>query len=76
MSWFPHLGHRSTLVRPAAYLWQIKPQLRASLARKLGALDDNIHIVDGFPIPVCHFRRVHGSCVFKGSARGIVPPKS
>jgi Transposase DDE domain len=68
MSWFPPLGHRSTLVRPAAYLWQIKPLIRASLARKLGALDDNIHIVDGFPIPVCHFRRAHGSRVFKGSA--------
>lgn len=38
------------------------------LCKKLGVLGDDIHMADGFPIPVCHFRRSAFSKLFKGEA--------
>ena len=67
-SWFPDLGHRSTFVRQAANLWAIKQILQKQLARDLGAFDDPVHIVDGFPIPVCLFARARRKSCFKGAA--------
>src|SRR5271155_2335288 len=68
LSWFPSLGSRSTFIRQAANLWSIKQRLQKTLAEQLGGYADTVHIVDGYPMPVCHFKRAHHSKVFKGEA--------
>lgn len=67
-SWFPGLGVRSTFVRQAANLWQVKCLLHRSWADSLGTAHSKCHVVDGFPMPVCHFARAHFSQVFCGEA--------
>jgi hypothetical protein len=49
--WFPGLKSRTTFVRQAANLWQYKAMLQEKLASQLGALDDDLHLIDGVPIP-------------------------
>lgn len=66
--WFPALGSRSTFARQAANLWYIKQLLHQQLARKLGAYNNPIHIIDGFPVPICRFVRANRSQVFRGIA--------
>ena len=66
--WFPALGSRSTFARQAANLWYIKQLLHHQLVRKLGADRDSIHIIDGFPVPICHFARANRSQVFRDIA--------
>lgn len=56
-AWFPRLGVRSTFVRQAANLWAVKQILQRQLAQALGAYEAPIHLVDGFPMPVCHLAR-------------------
>ena len=65
---FPGLRDRTTFLRQAANLWYVKQATQSVLAKQLGAYDDNIHIADGFPLPVCGFRRAHGSKLFKEHA--------
>lgn len=65
---FPALPSRPTFVRQAANLWNWKQRLQRRLAQCMGALTDAIHLVDGFPIPVCRFARAHFSRIFKGQA--------
>lgn len=38
------------------------------MARELGALSDNTHIIDGIPIPLCCFTRVRGCRSFQAEA--------
>lgn len=66
--WFPRLGSRTTFLRQAANTWQVKQRLQQHLARTSGAVADQLHLIDGFPLPVCHFRRAHFSRLFKGQA--------
>lgn len=66
--WFPNLGHRTTFARQAANLWKIKQCLQEYLAREMGAFDDSVHVIDGFPIPVCLFARARRKSCFKGVA--------
>lgn len=66
--WFPKLPCRTTFVRQAANLLSIKLMLQKQLALRLGAFDDSLHVVDGFPIPVCHFARARRGKLFKGEA--------
>lgn len=66
--WFPHLGDRSTFVRQLANLWQIKALLHQHWAGTLGAFEAPVHLVDGFPVPVCHPKRVSRHTVFRGEA--------
>jgi hypothetical protein len=56
-SFFPHLPSRSAFVRQAASLWQYKQLLQQKLAERLGASSDNIHLIDGLPLPLCGFSR-------------------
>ncbi len=63
-SWFPHLGTRSTFARQAANLWACKKKLHQVLA---GA-SPSLGIVDGFPMPVCEFKRAKHAHVFRGEA--------
>ena len=67
-AWFPGLGVRSTFVRQSANLWALKQRMHRHWVRRLGACEGALHLVDGFPVPVCHFRRAHFSQVFRGKA--------
>lgn len=67
-AWFPDLGARTTFVRQAANLWAYKLRLQQALARQLGAWAEPLHLVDGFPLPVCRFARARTSRVFRGPA--------
>ena len=67
-AWFPALKCRTTFVRQAANLWAIKLALQAVLAEALGAFDNDIHIVDGLPIPICTLTRASRSKCLQGDA--------
>lgn len=67
-TWFPALGERTTFVRHAAHLWAVKCNLHRHWANRLGTAGRTVHLVDGFPVPVRHFRRAHFSKVFRGEA--------
>lgn len=68
LDWFPHLPHRSTFVRQASNLWAYKQLLHQQLLVDLKAADSSLYRVDGFPIPVCGFKRAPQCQVFKGIA--------
>ena len=65
---FPKIGDRSAFVRQGANLWYIKQLLQKHIAKELGALEDDTHIADGFPMPICNFGRAYFSRLFKGVA--------
>jgi hypothetical protein len=65
---FPKLGDRTTFVKQAGNLWYWVQRLHQACSTELGALSDSIHITDGFPVPVCNFKRAHFSKIFKGEA--------
>jgi IS5 family transposase len=67
-AWFPGLGSRSTFVRQAANLWQYKAMMMQRVAQHLGAYDDDVHLVDGIPIPLCQFTRAPQCRSFRGEA--------
>jgi Transposase DDE domain len=67
-TWFPGLGSRSAFVRQAANLWQYKAMLQHHIAAQLGAYEDNVHLVDGIPIPLCQFARAPQCRSFRGEA--------
>jgi hypothetical protein len=67
-AWFPALGDRSTFVRQAANLWQIKQWLHERLVADLGARTAVGYIIDGFPITVCKLARAVRSHVLKAEA--------
>lgn len=65
---FPCLGDRTTFLRQAANLWAVKQEIRKGIAQKLLPFGSELSIIDGYPIPVCGFRRAHFSKLFKGNA--------
>jgi Transposase DDE domain len=65
---FPKIPSRTSFVRHAANLHVIKRKLQEELAERLGANDDRLHIIDGFPMPICKFARAYFSCTFRGEA--------
>jgi len=68
LEWFPRLGSRVTLARQAANLWQYKALLQQLLATKLGGFTDDLHLVDGIPIPLCCISRASRCRSFRGEA--------
>lgn len=68
MHFFPRLGCRTTYARQAANLYYWKIKLQKKFARDMDTFADDIHLVDGFPIPVCRFKRAFFSKVFRGEA--------
>jgi len=66
--WFPHLGHRTSFVRQAANLWNYKQLVHQQLLHELGANQSEFYRVDGFPVPVCGFKRASNAQLFKGCA--------
>lgn len=67
-AWFPALSERSTFVRHAANLWQYKQLLHQKLLVQLGAQQCLLYRIDGFPLPVCGFKRAPQAKVFQGLA--------
>jgi hypothetical protein len=67
-SWFPNLGSRSNFVKQSANLYNVKELIHEKLVNKMNALDCSLHIVDGFPMPVCKTTRANRSRCFKGDA--------
>ncbi len=65
---FPAMPDRCNFVRQSANLHIIKRLLQERLSVDLGALSDMLHLVDGFPMPICKFARAHFSRIFKGQA--------
>ncbi len=65
---FPDLGARSNFAKQAANLWKVKQVIQMKIGDQLHATDDTLHMADGFPIPVCKFKRAKYSRVFKGEA--------
>ena len=68
LHFFPEIPDRSNFVKQAANLHIIKRILQENLAAVLNAFGDSLHIVDGFPMPICKFTRAHFSQIFKGQA--------
>ena len=66
--YFPKIGDRTTFSKQVGNLWYWVERLQSKVASELGSKSDTIHITDGFPVPVCHFKRAHFSKVFKGKA--------
>ncbi len=65
---FPELGSRGNYAKQSANLWIIKQRIQASFAAQSGALSDKLHMADGLPMPICHFKRAGFSSIFKGIA--------
>ena len=68
LTWFPQLGSRANFSKQAANLWHIKQKIQRDLSDDLHATIDPIHLSDGFPIPICHFKRAYFSRLFKAEA--------
>lgn len=66
--WFPNLGSRSSFVKQSANLWALKELMQKQLALQMGAINDPVHMADGFPMPVCKITRAAQSRCFKGEA--------
>jgi hypothetical protein len=64
-TWFPCLGSRSTCVRQATNLWVVKQMIQRKSATLLGGYADTIHVIDGFPLPVCHRARAKRCTIFR-----------
>lgn len=68
LHYFPCLGHRTTFLRQAANLWSCKQKIREKLVGILLPGGSVTSIIDGFPMPVCCFKRAHFSRLHKGKA--------
>jgi hypothetical protein len=62
--WFPRLGSYKAYVKQIANLASIKQRIFAHLF----APQDDVHITDGVPMPICHLARASRSKLFKGEA--------
>lgn len=66
--WFPNLGSRSNFAKQISNLWCVKQFMHEVLLNMLHATDDAVSIIDGFPIPVCHYARSRRHNSFKTKA--------
>lgn len=67
-SWFPQLPCRTTFARQAANLWRYKQLLHQRLLETLDAHNSPLYRIDGFPMPVCGFKRAPQARLFQGIA--------
>jgi len=65
---FPKIKSRSSFVRQAANLWCYKEKIQQVLSKKIGGFADSIHLIDGLPIPLCHYQRAKNCRLFAGAA--------
>lgn len=68
ITWFPKLGCRTTFTRQSVNLWFVTQKLQVKLQQTLLADIDDLHMCDGFPVPICHFKRAFFCRKFKGEA--------
>ena len=77
LEWFPGMGTRVNYAKQSANLWVLKQKIHGELVTQMGAVGDNLHMADGFPMPACHFKRAGFSRIFKGiAAYGYCASKS
>lgn len=62
--WFPRLGGYKAYVKQCANLERVKQRIFDHLYKP----QDDVHITDGVPMPVCHLVRASRSKLFKGEA--------
>jgi hypothetical protein len=62
--WFPKLGSYKAYVKQTANLASIKQHIFAHLFTP----QDDVHITDGVPMPICHLTRASRSKLFRGEA--------
>jgi hypothetical protein len=62
--WFPGLGSYKAFAKQCANLAHLKQRLFAHLFPP----QDDVHITDGVPMPICHLARASRSKLFKGEA--------
>lgn len=65
---YPTLPSRTTFVRQAANLWQVKRLLHQRLVATSGQHKDAIHLIDTLPLPVCTYTRASRDRCFAGEA--------
>ena len=65
---FPNLPSRTTFVRQAANLWQVKRLLQQRLTEVSGQAADAIQAIDTLPLPVCTYTRSSRDRCFKPEA--------
>jgi hypothetical protein len=68
-NWFPNLGSKANFAKQSSNLWLVKQLILGRITNRLGTVTEAIHLVDGFPMPVCHFARAIHCALFKGEAQ-------
>jgi len=46
----------------------LQTRVTKTVSGKLGAYREQIHLIDGFPLPLCHYQRAKNCRLFKGEA--------
>jgi hypothetical protein len=73
---FPRIGDRTRFIRQGANLWWFVGALHRVVAKRLGALDDDVHVIDGFPMELANINRASRTRSFRGeAARGYCAAK-
>lgn len=62
---FPAIGSRSNFAKQASNLWCLKQMIQEQLIGDLGSTGEALHIIDGFPMPLCHFCRAKRCKLFR-----------
>ena len=62
-TWFPNLGSYPNFAKQCVNLLQVKTLIQQHIVKQHG--QDNIHFIDGFPIPVCQYARAYRHKTFK-----------
>lgn len=66
LDWFPALGSYPNFCKHCANLCWVSQQIMTKLRNMF--TQDNIHFIDGFPIPVCHYARARRHKNFRADA--------
>ncbi len=67
-AWFPQLRERTSFVRQAANLCQVKGMIQQRLTLISGQADDAVQTIDTMPLPVCVYTRSQRDRCFKPDA--------
>ena len=67
-AWFPQLKGRTSFVRQAANLWQVKTMIQQRLTLVSGQASDAVQAIDTMPLPVCVYTRSQRDRCFKPDA--------
>jgi len=74
--YFPALGSRANFAKQSSNLWNVKQHILHTLSKSLNAFNDPIHLVDGFPMPVCRITRaVRSQCFDREAGYGYCAAK-